>query len=156
MKIEEIITRILAIYPALSKNKNWGERGLFYNPGNQFKLGAYVLTFKEKDGKNDFSSKIDRGNIYRLNLKISRNTFEKLFGPVPKRPLAGGVINTGHNFEKLNELMPHPIYGWMTWICVLNPSEQTINMMESNGLFDEAYTAAVATISKKTKDKENL
>ena len=40
-----------------------------------FAKGAYVLTFKEKDGANDSSSNLSLGNRYRLNLKISKETF---------------------------------------------------------------------------------
>jgi hypothetical protein len=149
IRIDELINRVLTQYPTLSQNKNWGEKGLFYNPGNQFALGAYVLTFKEKDGENDSASKIDRGGIYRLNLKISKKTFIELFGTVPTRAPAGQVVNTGHDFTKLDEVMPHPVYGWMTWIGVLNPSFKTIETMEKQNIFEEAYQAAVKNINKK-------
>ena len=141
--------RLQIKYPALTENKNWGERGLFYNPQGQFAKGAYVLTFKEKDGKNDSASKLNTGNRYRLNLKISKGTFIKLFTLVPKRPAAGEVIEGEYNFTELDKLLPHPVYGWMTWVCILNPTLKTIEWMESNGLFEEAYDAAVATINKK-------
>lgn len=151
MKIESIMTRIMSHYTGISKNKNWGERGLFYNPNNQLPLGAYMLTFKEKDGANDSASHISRRpGTFRLNLKISKATFIELFNEVPKRPAAGCVIATGHDFTQLDTLMPHPVYGWMTWICVLNPSEATIKKMENLHLFDEAYAAAVQTFNKKT------
>ena len=123
-----------------------------YNPQNQFKLGAYVLTFKIKDGENDYASKIDRGNIFRLNMKISKKTFINLFGTIPKRPFAGGVVDLNYDFTRLNELMPHPVYGWISWICILNPSEVTLNKMENLGLFNEAYNAAVDTTQKRLKN----
>jgi hypothetical protein len=149
MKINTLMQRIQLKYPALTENKNWGERGLFYNPQGQFAKGAYVLTFKEKDGKNDSASKLNHGNRYRLNLKISKGSFIKLFTSVPKRPAAGEVIEGEYNFTELDKLLPHPVYGWMTWVCILNPTLQTIEKMESDGLFEEAYEAAVATINKK-------
>lgn len=151
MKVDELIQRVKIKYPALSENKNWGERGLFYNPQGQFAKGAYVLTFKEKDGTHDFASHLSAGERYRLNLKISNKTFIKLFEIVPKRPAAGDVIEGAYDFKALDKLMPHPIYGWMTWVCVLNPSLKTIELMEADGLFEEAYQAAVITIDKKLK-----
>ncbi|MDP3705151.1 MAG: DUF6194 family protein [Legionellaceae bacterium] len=150
MKIEDIFNRIMSNYSGLSRNVNWGERGLFYNPGNKLPLGAYMLTFKEKDGKNDSASQVNRPGVFRLNLKISKATFIKLFDNVPARPAAGSVVATGHDFTQRDTIMPHPVYGWMTWICVLNPSEATIARMESLHLFDEAYQAAVGTFNKKT------
>ncbi len=152
MNIEELISKILSLHPGLQINTNWGERGLFYNPENKLPLGAYMLTFKEKDGQNDSSSHINRKEgTYRLNLKIQKLTFTTLFGSVPKRPAKSSVVDTGHDFTKLDEIMPHPVYGWMTWICVLNPSKATIKEMQKIGLFEEAYNSAVATFNKKTK-----
>ena len=153
MEINVLIQRIKLKYTTLSENKNWGERGLFYNPQGQFSKGAYVLTFKEKDGKNDAASNLNQSDKYRLNLKISKETFLKLFKSVPKRPAAGEVIEGGYDFKELDKLMPHPVYGWMTWICVLKPTLKTIELMETEGLFEEAYRAAVATIDKKLKAK---
>lgn len=154
MRILEVTKKLLAKYP-LSENVNWGERGLFYNPGNKFSKGAYVLTFKERDGKNDSASKINRGGgIYRLNFKVSKETYLKLFKFVPKRPPAGGVVNTGHDFTKFDEITPHPVYGWQTWVSVLNPSIKTFEHMESQGYFEEAYQAAVVTMDKKLRAKK--
>jgi hypothetical protein len=39
----------------------------------------------------------------------------------------------------------------MTWVCVINPTLKTIELMESERLFEEAYQAAVVTIDKKLK-----
>jgi hypothetical protein len=153
MNVNELIQRIKLNYPTLSENTNWGERGLFYNPQGHFSKGAYVLTFKEKDGANDSASQLNTGGKYRLNLKISKQTFVKLFQSIPKRPSAGEVIEGAYDFTGLDTLMPHPVYGWMTWACVLNPTLKTIELMESEGLFEEAYQAAVATIDKKLKKR---
>ncbi len=61
------------------------------------------------------------------------------------------MIEGAYDFTALNTLMPHPVYGWMTWVCVLNPTLETIELMENQGLFEEAYQAAVMTINKKLK-----
>ena len=153
LPVNELIQRIKLNYPTLSENTNWGERGLFYNPQGQFSKGAYVLTFKEKDGTNDSASQLNMGGKYRLNLKISKQTFVKLFQSIPKRPSAGEIIEGEYDFTGIDTLMPHPVYGWMTWACVLNPTLKTIELMESEGLFEEAYQAAVATIDKKLKKR---
>ena len=154
MKIDQIILYISNKYAGLSINKNWGERGLFYNPGGVLPLGAYMMTFKESDGANDFSSHINRGgHFFRLNLKISQPSFLALFGAIPKRPPAGGIVVTGHDFTELDAILPHPVYGWMSWIGVLNPTLKTIDYMIEKGYFDEAYNAAIAIFEKKTNKK---
>ncbi len=38
--------------------------------------------------------------------------------------------------------MPHPVYGRMYWVCVLNPSKATF-AKEVQGLLAEAYALAV-------------
>ncbi len=58
---EEIINLINNKYSGLVVNKNWGETSFFYNPDNSLLRGTYFMTIKEKDGKNDSSSKLNRG-----------------------------------------------------------------------------------------------
>ncbi|BCA96595.1 hypothetical protein TUM19329_29560 [Legionella antarctica] len=60
-----------------------------------------------------------------------------------------------YNFSELDKVMPHPVYGWMTWVCVVNPTLKTIESMEAQGLFEEAYQAAIATIDKKLKQRRS-
>ena len=78
----------------------------------------YLDRIKEKDGENDKSSNLNRQNVFRLNLGISKESFLALFGEKPKRPKAGCVIDLPFDFSKLDEIMPHPVYGWMNWIFI--------------------------------------
>ena len=114
--------------------------------------GIYVLTFKEKDGPNDNASAIDRDGIYRVNLGVSKARFRSLFGSIPTRPHAGSVVATGHDFTNVNTIMPHPVYGWMSWICVLNPQRETFDRLkplieESVGLANEKYVRKVRRLT---------
>jgi Family of unknown function (DUF6194) len=125
MKVEDIAGDILSLNDAVVLDNNWGERALFYNPGKVLKKGIYIATFKERDGANDSASKLSRGGLYRLNVGLSKSSYFKLFGPTPARPAAGHIVNTGHDFTAPDLITPHPIYGWMSWIAVINPSRQT-------------------------------
>ena len=147
LKIEEIIDYTTSNYEGVVEDRNWGERGLFYNPEGKLPKGIYILTFKEKDGPNDKASNVNRTGVYRLNLGISKQTFKDLFGEIPKRPLAGQIVDTGHDFEILDEIMPHPVYGWMSWIGVLNPSNTTFNKLKP--LIDEGIELAKIKYAKK-------
>lgn len=137
---KEIIENILTDYDGLVVNTNWGEEGLFYNPEQKLVKGIYLMTFKEKDGKNDKSSHLDRLGVYRLNVGISKNSFVRLFGSIPSRPKSGGVIDLMFDFSKLDCILPHPIYAWMSWICVLNPSKETFEKLKP--LINEGYNLA--------------
>lgn len=147
--IQEIIDDTPGKYDGMVVNHNWEEKGLFYNPGNKLAKGIYILTFKEKDGPNDNASNVNRDGIYRLNLGISKDSFIALFGEIPKRPSAGKTINTGHNFQKLDTIMHHPVYGWMSWIAIHNSGKQTFEILKP--LINESVKMAKIKFSKKAK-----
>ena len=147
MTRDQIILEVQNNFKGLVKNKNWGEIGLFYNPENRLSKGVYLLTFKEKDGANDKASNTNRENVYRMNLGISKESFFQLFGTKPKRPKAGQIIDMPYDFSELNRVMPHPVYGWMNWICVLNPTRKTFNKLFP--LIEEGYSLALKKYEKK-------
>lgn len=49
--------------------------------------------------------------------------------------------------------MPHPIYGWMSWVQILNPSESKLT--DLFGLIAESHINAVNKFNKKTVNKSN-
>ncbi len=147
MNIEDIIARIQHTYPGLVEIQSWGETGLFYNPEGILKRGIYFLTLKEHDGANDTASALNRNGVYRLNLGISKTSFYTLFGEQPKRPAAGGVVAMDYDFTTLDTILPHPVYGWMSWISVLNPSLETFSKLEP--LLEEGYQLAIKKYKKR-------
>jgi len=97
-----------------------------------------------------FESDIDRKDVFRLNFAISRQTFIRMFADVPKRPEKGTCIEGQYDFTALDRLTPHPVYGWMTWVSIVNPSETTWKNMIP--LLDESYERSCkryATLLKK-------
>lgn len=149
MEIEAIFDYCTDAFAGLVVDKNWGERGVFYNPGNVLPKGIYVLTVKEKDGPNDKASDITRRSAYRLNLGLKKESYIQLFGNPPQRPAAGSIIDTGHDFKALNAITPHPVYGWMCWIAVVNPSIATFEKLKP--LITEAVEIATKKFDKKVK-----
>lgn len=126
---------------------SWGEEGIFYNPQQKLKRGVYILTIKEKDGTNDKSSNLNRDNIFRVNLGIRKATFKKLFGEIPKRPAAGCIVHMEYDFTATDKIIPHPVYAWMGWISVLNPSAETFEALKP--LIEEAYMFAKEKFDKR-------
>jgi hypothetical protein len=51
------------------------------------------------------------------------------------------------DFTALDTLMPHPVYGRMHWVCVLNPRKGTFETIKP--LLAEAYEIDVARTRKK-------
>lgn len=147
MDKEEIISYCLKSFEGTVAAKNWGEQGVFYNPDYVLKKGVYILTIKEKDGANDQASDVDREGVFRVNVGIRKETFRGMFSEIPKRPLAGSVVKMDYDFTKLDTIMPHPVYAWMSWICVLNPSVETFETLKP--LIEESYIYAKEKFCKR-------
>ena len=147
MEPKEILEYCLSTLPDTVLIESWGESGIFYNPGGKLKRGVYVLTVKEKDGANDRASRLEREEVYRVSLGLEKETFQRLFGMRPSRPVAGGVVKMPYDFTALDTLLPHPVYAWMGWACVLNPSAQTFEDLQP--LIKEAYSLAKNKFTKR-------
>src|SRR5262245_7821702 len=79
-------------------------------------------------------SRLDRPGVYRLNIGVSRETFQALFGK--------NKINiSDYDFTILDTILPHPDYSAQFFICVLSPSEA--NFEKIKPLLAEAYDIAV-------------
>jgi len=147
MQPQEIFDYCLQNLEGTVLAKNWGEWGIFYNPNNALKKGIYILTVKEKDGDNDKASNINRDGIFGVNVGIRKNTFIKMFSYIPKRPAAGCVVDMDYDFTELDKIMPSPVYAWMGWIRVLNPSKETFEKLKT--LIYESHTYAQEKFKKK-------
>ncbi len=113
----------------------WGDTFFIYDPERNLPPNRQqpFATIVTKDyGDFDNSSNLDRPGVYRLNVGLSRETFQGLFG----EPGGGG-----HDFTTLDRVMPHPVYGRNHWVCALNPSEATFEGLKP--LLAEAYDRAV-------------
>lgn len=149
MTIEEVKEIIINRYHGLVPINTWGETSYFYNPGLLLKRGTYFITIKEKDGENDSSSNLNRAGVYRLSCGTAKKDFENLFKLKPKRPNKGGVIEGPYKFDKLNIITPHPVYGWIGWISVLNPSKK--NLEEFLKISDNYYEVSVKRFNEKVR-----
>ncbi|HNP70964.1 MAG TPA: DUF6194 family protein [Kouleothrix sp.] len=91
-------------------------------------------TLASADNEGDRVSNLDRPGVFRLNIGVSRSTFQSLFG-------AGKVDTSAYDFTALDTLMPHPDYAAQSFLCVLNPSDATFETLRP--LLSEAYNLAV-------------
>ncbi len=84
----------------------------------------------------DDASHLDREGVFRLNVGIGRGTFRSLFAE-----------DEPYDFTALDRLMPHPVYGRQSWVCVLNPNAETFERVKP--LLREAYELAVARVERR-------
>lgn len=141
MNPQEILDFCLSNLDGTVFVESWGEKGVFYNPEGKLKRGVYTLTIKEKNGENDKASDLDRSGIFRINIGSKKQTFLDLFKCIPHRPQAGGVVDMPYDFTCLNRMIPHPVYGWMGWVCMLSPDQDGFERLKP--YIQESYLFAI-------------
>lgn len=92
-------------------------------------------TIVTEDNPYDSASNLNREGVFRLNVRLGNEAFHRLFSDA-------AVDADNFDYTALDRIMPHPIYGKMSWICVLNPSEATFQRLQP--LLADAYERAVA------------
>lgn len=75
-------------------------------------------TIVTHDDAYDSASALDREGVFRLNFPTDKATFAQLFpGITGRRDLEAASLDT----QALDALFPHPLYGRMRWVSVINP-----------------------------------
>lgn len=110
---------------------NLGYTFFFYRDAHQHGFA----TIASNGNTYEAVSRLDRPGVYRLNLGVSRATFEALFG-------SGRADTTAYDYTALDVLMPHPDYAAAHFLCVLSPSQATFDRLRP--LLAEAYELAKA------------
>ena len=120
----------------------------FYNPDSNVPPDHRFpfVTIVTNDIYDQFSN-LNRPSVFRLNIGIGKQTFRALFGqpslPSDRDSEVESGENSGDNdFTALDQVMPHPVYGRMFWVSILNPGEETFET-KVRPLLAEAYEMAV-------------
>jgi hypothetical protein len=122
-----------------------GDTFVFYDPQRDTDPTRRLpfTTIVSKDYQNfDTSSQLDRPNVFRLNIGVSRETFQALFGHLPNEE-----STESYDFTALDRVMPHPAYGRQSWVCILNPTPETFEAVKP--LLAEAYARAVSQYARR-------
>jgi hypothetical protein len=119
-----------------------GDTFFFYDPERNIdpahRLPFATIVTKDYAGWDE-ASKLNRPDVFRLNIGVSRETFVALFDHPPSEE---SIKHADYDFAALDRLMPHPTYGRQSWVCVLNPSAATFDAAKS--LLTEAYAIVAA------------
>ncbi len=113
---------------------NDGDLFYLYEPDPMFPFATLIT----KDNDFDSHSKLDRPGVFRLNIGVSKATFQGLFA-------AAGT--DGYDFTARDVLMPHPVYGRQYWVSVLNPTDATFDGLRP--MLAEAYRLVVDRNARK-------
>ncbi|MFF1879573.1 DUF6194 family protein [Leifsonia sp. NPDC058230] len=97
----------------------WGDHFFYYAPDGKVPQNVQpYATIVTKDYPDDRESDLDPDGRWRLNIHVGQERFTELTGENPRDPVA-------HDFSEADTIMPHPVYGPLGWVAVVNPGERT-------------------------------
>jgi hypothetical protein len=109
----EAITRtITSTWPETDTIEALGAIFFSLDPETHWPNFATIVTTDEHD--EGTPSQLFRPSVFRLNLGVGRESFERVAG-----------ASTEPDYATLDRLFPHPVYAKQRWISILNPSDAT-------------------------------
>jgi hypothetical protein len=111
---------------------------VFYFVGDDHRLS--FVTIANSDNEYDSVSNLNREGVFRVNIGVSRETFQALLGDTR----SGDV-----DYSALDVFLPHPDYAKQHFVCILSPSQA--NEERTKQLIVEAHSIAAARLARRTK-----
>lgn len=120
MKIEDIIEHIAAMDGVLvlrpqpgdgSPEIAWGDVFFYYAPDGVVPKSQPFATIVTKDYPDDTTSQLNRSGAFRVNIAAGSAQFGIWAGYERKR--------------SEDVVIPHPVYGNLNWLAVVNPGPKT-------------------------------
>jgi len=109
----EAITRtILETWPETDVVEAFGAAFFSLDPEKHWPNFATIVTTDEHD--EGAPSELSRPGVFRLNIGVGRQTFQRLTGS-----------KTEPDHAAFDRILPHPVYAKQLWISILNPSDAT-------------------------------
>jgi hypothetical protein len=120
----------------------WGDAFFYYAPDGRMPQHVQPYgTIVTKDYPDDASSDLDRPGRWRVNIHVDRATFQELTGEEPRS------LTRSRDFAAADVVNPHPVYGALSWIAVVNPAEKTTDTVVQ--LLHAAHDAARARFERR-------
>jgi len=133
----EAITRtIVEIWPETDVVEALGAAFFSLDPEKHWPNFATIVTTDEHD--EGTPSQLSRPGVFRLNLGVGRETFERLVGSA-----------VDPDYAAFDRLLPHPVYAKQLWISILNPSDETFREVVLP-LLTEAHDRLAAQRARRT------
>ena len=89
----------------------------------------------------------ERGIFYNPEGRLKRGVYVLTVKEKDGDNDKGGVVDMPFDFSAVDQILPHPVYAWMGWVCALNPSEQAFQALKP--LIQEGYEYAKEKYRKK-------
>lgn len=126
MTIEEIKDYIFLNFKNIKLTK--ANEDLFFMHENSDKMP--FATIVTQDNEYDNFSNLNREGFFRINIGLDRETFSSMFEGMTVKKGLEAYLDLGIDFTKEDIIQPHPTYGSLYWICVVNPSDKTFETLK--------------------------
>lgn len=141
MDKQQIVDYIQSSFEGVESSENFGYNFFFYGSDHTLPF----VTIANSDNEYDSYSKLNGPDRFRLNIGLSRASFQRLIGS--DKPEI-----SSYDFSQSDTIMPHPDYAAQSWVCIVKPSASRFE--ELKPLLQEAYDLAVARAKRRQKAPE--
>ena len=100
----------------------WGDAFFYYAPDGQVPQNVQPYgTIVTKNYPDDSASRLDEEGRWRVNIHVDREVFRRLTGEEPRD------LSRPRDFAAADQINPHPVYGALSWVAIVNPGKRTMN-----------------------------
>lgn len=103
--------------PNVELEEQYGFKFFFYGDDHRMPFATMISADTDYDKFSD----LNRPGVFRLNIGVSRQTFQEFFG---QEELETSQID----YRTLDTFMPHPDYWKQNFICILSPGPEIIDL----------------------------
>jgi hypothetical protein len=132
LEVKEFVTGMENV----QREDNYGY--VFFFVGDDHRLS--FVTIANSDSEWDHVSDLNRDGVFRVNIGISKATFQDLIAKSDGKQVDYSVLNT---------FLPHPEYAQQNFVCILNPSGE--NVKTTKELIAEAHSIAAKRLQRKAQ-----
>src|SRR5688500_3409115 len=95
----------------------WGDSFFYFAPDGEVPTNVQPYgTIVTKNYPDDALSNLDHEGRWRVNIHVGQKKFRELTGETPDEA-------TTRDFAAADTFLPHPVYGALGWISVVNPGD---------------------------------
>jgi hypothetical protein len=130
LEVEEFVAKM----DNVQREENFGY--IFFFVGDDHRLP--FVTIGHSDNEFDTVSNLNREGIFRINIGVSGKTFESLLADSSSENI---------DYSVLDVFLPHPHYAKQHFVCILNPSQENVEVTKN--LIVEAHSIAASRLQRK-------
>ena len=98
------------------------------------------VTIGHSDNEFDDVSKLNREGVFRINIGVSKETYESLLPDTDTEVI---------DYSVLDVFLPHPHYSKQNFVCILNPTGKNVDITKQ--LILEAHSIAESRFQRRSK-----